>query len=93
VFFIKSGLVRRFFIHEGKDITIWIYGTHQMTTSMPSFFYQKPAYEYLQASEDTETYSLTFRNEQRLLEEYPLFAKFHTRQLRVYLAGVDEERS
>lgn len=90
VFLIKSGFVRRFFINDGQDVTIWFYGSNQMATSMPSFFQQKPAYEYLQACEDTVVFSLSFHNEQKLLEEYPLFAKFHLKQLRYYLAGLDE---
>jgi len=90
VFFIKSGFVRRFFINDGQEVTIWFYGSNQMATSMPSFFEQKPAYEYLQACEDTIISSLSFCNEQKLLEEYPLFAKFHLKQLRYYLAGLDE---
>jgi signal-transduction protein with cAMP-binding, CBS, and nucleotidyltransferase domain len=89
VCFIKSGLVRRYFINNGKDVTIWIYCSNQMATSMPSFFWQKPSYEYLQACENTITYSLSFQNEQLLLE-YPLFAKFQLKLLRVYLSGVDE---
>jgi len=89
VFFIKSGLVRRYYMHDDKDVTIWIYCHNQMATSMPSFFEQKPAYEYLQACEDTVIYSLTYQNEQLLLE-YPLFAKFHMKQLRFYLSGIDE---
>lgn len=89
VVFIKSGLLRRFFIHEGQDITIWIYCSNQMATSMPSFFWQKPAYEYLQACEDTVVYSLSRENEQLLLE-YPLYAKFQLQLMRVYLSGVDE---
>jgi hypothetical protein len=77
VFFIKTGLVRRFFKNDGQEVTIWLYCNNQMATSMPSFFEQKPAYEYLQACEDTVTYSLLFHDEQLLLETYPLFAKFH----------------
>lgn len=90
VFFIKSGFVRRFFMNDDQDVTIWFYGCNQMATSMPSFFEQKPAYEYLQACEETVVLSLSFPYEQKLLEEYPLFAKFHLKQLRYYLAGVDE---
>jgi CRP-like cAMP-binding protein len=90
VFFIKSGFVRRFFIKDEQEVTIWFYVSNQMTTSMPSFFEQKPAYEYLQASEDTVVFSLSFHDEQKLLDEYSLFAKFHLKQLRYYLAGLDE---
>lgn len=89
VVFIKYGLLRRYFIHDGKEVTIWIYSTNQMATSMPSFFWQKPAYEYIQACEDTLVYSLSRENEQ-LLIEYPLYAKFQMKLLRLYLAGVDE---
>jgi signal-transduction protein with cAMP-binding, CBS, and nucleotidyltransferase domain len=89
-FFIKSGFVRRFFIHNGEEVTIWFYGSDQMTTSMPSFFEQKPAYEYLEASENTVVYSVSFNDEQKLIEEYPLFTKFHIKQLRYFLAGIDE---
>jgi len=89
VVFIKSGLVRRFFIQDGQDFTIWIYCKNQMATSMPSFFWQKPAYEYLQACEDTVVYSLSYENEQ-LLMKYPLYVKFQLQLLRVYLSGVDE---
>jgi CRP-like cAMP-binding protein len=89
-FFIKSGFVRRFFINDAQDVTIWFYAPNHMATSMPSFFEQKPAYEYLQACEETVVLSLSFQSEQKLLEEYPLFAKFHLKQLRYYLAGVDE---
>lgn len=89
VVFIKSGLVRRFFMNDGQDVTIWIYGSNQMATSMPSFFLQKPAYEYLQACEDTVAYSLSFQHEQILLE-YPLYAKFQLKLFRYLLSGVDE---
>jgi CRP-like cAMP-binding protein len=89
VVFIKSGLLRRFFLHNDNDVTIWIYGKNQMATSMPSFFWRKPAYEYVQACEKTEVYSISYENDQRLLE-YPLFAKYHIKLLRYYLSGVDE---
>jgi len=88
--YIKSGLIRRYYFHDSRDITIWFYGPDQMATSTASFFSQKPAYEYFQACDDTVVYSLSFQNEQILLENYPLFKNFHLRQLRFYLAGVDE---
>lgn len=90
VFFIKSGFVRRFFLNNDEEVTIWFYGHNQMTTSMPSFFEQKPAYEFLQACEDTVIYSISFQDEEKLLNEYPLFARFHLKQLRYFLAGIDE---
>ncbi len=89
--FIKSGLVRRFYINEGEDVTEWMYYDHQWLTSTASFIHQKPSLEYLQACEETVLYSLTYTDEQKLLE-YPLFAKFYITLLRNFLASFNEFR-
>ena len=89
--FIKSGLVRRYYVNDGKEVTEWIYCEKQWLTSTASFIHQKPSLEYLQACEETELYSLTFSDEQKLLE-YPLFAKFHIKLLRNFLANFNEFR-
>lgn len=87
--FIKSGLVRKFYMNDGLDVTSWIYFNNQWLTSMTSFFEQKPSFENFQACEKTELYSLSYSDEQRLLE-YPMFAKFHINLLRQYLASLNE---
>ncbi len=89
VSFIKSGLVRRFYMNDGQEVTNWIYYDRQLLTSMTSFFEQKPSFENFQACEKTILYSLSYADEQRLLE-YPLFAKFHIKLLRQYLASLNE---
>jgi CRP-like cAMP-binding protein len=90
VFFIKSGFIRKFIINNGEEVTNWFYSKNQMVTSMLSFFEQKPAFEYFQAYEDTEVLSLSLNNEQELLEKFPLYAKFHLKQVRYYLSRLDE---
>jgi signal-transduction protein with cAMP-binding, CBS, and nucleotidyltransferase domain len=87
--FIKSGLVRRFYMNDGQENTNWIYYNNQWLTSMTSFFDQKASFENLQACEKTVLYSLSYADEQRLLE-YPIFAKFHIKLLRQYLASLNE---
>ncbi|MFC0878648.1 Crp/Fnr family transcriptional regulator [Saccharicrinis sp. FJH2] len=89
VYFIESGLVRRFYIKDGREITRWIYDINHLMTMMNSYFLQQPTREYLQACENTVTYSISFSDEQKLLE-YPLFAKCHIIQLRLYTATVSE---
>jgi signal-transduction protein with cAMP-binding, CBS, and nucleotidyltransferase domain len=89
VSFIKSGLVRRFYLDDGMEITNWMYSDNQWLTSMTSFFDQKPSFENFQACEKTILYSLSYAYEQRLLE-YPLFSKFHIKLLRQYLASLNE---
>ncbi len=89
VSFIKSGLVRKFYMNDGQEITNWIYYGGQWLTSMASFFDQKPSFENFQACEKTVLYSLSYADEQRLLE-YPLFSKLHIKLLRQYLASLNE---
>jgi len=89
IYFIKSGAVRRFCVEDGIEVTKWIYTDNQFVTSMSSFFEQKPSFENFQTCEETIAYSLCYSDEQVLLE-YPLFAKFHIRQLRHYLSKINE---
>ncbi|MFD2939425.1 Crp/Fnr family transcriptional regulator [Flavobacterium notoginsengisoli] len=89
IYFIKSGAVRRFCTEEGMEVTKWIYTDNQFVTSMSSFFEQKPSFESFQTCENTSLYSLSYSDEQLLLE-YPLFVKFHINQLRLYLSKINE---
>ncbi|KAF2333266.1 Crp/Fnr family transcriptional regulator [Flavobacterium daemonense] len=89
VYFIKSGAVRRFCFENEEEVTKWIYTDNQFITSMSSFFEQKPSFEIFQTCEETIVYSLSYSDELLLLE-YPLFLKFHLKQLRYYLSRINE---
>jgi len=89
IYFVKSGAIRRFCIEDGEEVTKWIYTDNQFVTSMSSFFEQKPLFENFQTCEETIVYSLSYSDEQALLE-YPLFVKFHIKQLRYYLSKINE---
>lgn len=89
IYFIKSGLIKRFSLQDGIEVTKWIYTDNQFVTSLSSFFEQKPSFESFQACEDTIVYSLSHRDEQLLLE-YPQFSKFYIKLLRLYLSRLNE---
>jgi CRP-like cAMP-binding protein len=89
VYFVESGLVRRFYFEDGDEVTNWIYYSNQFVTSLSSFFEQKPSFDFFQACEETIAYSISYADEQILLE-YPLFSKFHIKQLRFYLSKLNE---
>lgn len=89
VYFIESGSIRRFCREEGREVTKWIYTDNQFVTSLSSFFEQKPSFESFQACDETTLYSLSYSDELILLE-YPLFLKFHIKQLRLYLSKINE---
>lgn len=87
--FIKSGLVRRFYLSDGEEMTKWLYHDNHWVAIMSSYFEQKTSFEFLQACEDTIVYSLSFENEQKLLE-YPLFFRFYAHFFRCSLSAFDE---
>lgn len=89
IYFIKSGTIRRFCSEEETEVTKWIYTDNQFVTSMSSFFEQRPSFESFQACENSILYSLSYSDEQILLQ-YPLFSKFHINQLRLYLSKINE---
>src|ERR1044072_6168076 len=60
VWYIESGLVRRFFRQDEKDITQWLYWEDDLVTSLHSFSNHLPASESIQACGDTEVYSLSY---------------------------------
>ncbi|WP_192348302.1 Crp/Fnr family transcriptional regulator [Algoriphagus sp. Y33] len=89
IFFIKTGLVRRFYVIDGEEITKWIYHDNHWLTSLASYFNHKPSFECLQADQDTVVYFLSREKEQELLK-FPLFLQFHFKFLRFSLAAFDE---
>lgn len=89
IYFIKSGVVRRFYIEDDKEIVSWIYTENQFFTSLSSYFEQKPSFEVFTACEETIVYSLSFKDELKLLH-YPIFAQFHIKFLRIYLSKLNE---
>ena len=89
IYFIKSGAVRRFCCEEGIEVTKWIYTDNQFITSLSSFFEQKASFESFQTCDETIVYSLSYSDELILLQ-YPLFSKFHIKQLRLFLSKINE---
>lgn len=75
IWFLKSGMVRKFYVSEGKEITTWIHTENETFTSLQSYSQNTPANEYLQAMEDTEAISITKQNSEKLAR-FPQFIIF-----------------
>ncbi|WP_281231758.1 Crp/Fnr family transcriptional regulator [Flavobacterium gelatinilyticum] len=89
IYFIKSGLVRRFSLENDIETTNWIYTDNQFFTSLSSFFEQKPSFEIFEACEETVVYSVSYDDELILLT-YPLFSKFYIKMIRLFLSRLNE---
>jgi CRP-like cAMP-binding protein len=82
VWFILAGSVRKFYHHEGKEITTWIHFENEMFTCLSSYFQQQPSEENLQACENTKLLSISYANSLKL-NKYPQmssFSKLHIEQ-------------
>ncbi len=88
VWFVKSGMVRKYHLDDGKEITSWIHFENEMITSLDSYFNSIPSHEYLQACEETCVISITKQNSEKLGQHQEL-AVFINRLFGEQLAKID----
>jgi CRP-like cAMP-binding protein len=88
VWFIQTGSVRKFYLHEGKEITSWIHFENEMFTSLSSYFQQKPSEENLQACENTKLLSISYANSLKL-NKYPQMSSFSKLHIEEQFSVVD----
>ncbi len=75
IWFLKKGMVRKYQICEGKEVTAWIHIENDMFTSLQSYVQATPSDEYIQACEDTEVISIR-KTDNEKLAKYPEFMTF-----------------
>lgn len=68
---VQDGYLRFYSDSEKKTITHWIFGKDQLITDVASFFFQQPAKWNIQALTDTEVYTLSYSNYQKLRTHVP----------------------
>ena len=66
IWFVKSGMLRKYHLSDGKEVTDWIHFENEMVTSMNSFFKGIVCNEFLQACEKCELISITRENSEKL---------------------------
>ncbi len=64
--FIKSGYVRVFNHHEGKDVTQWLSSQGEFITDLSSLIFNTPARWDIEALTDVELYTITKENYDRI---------------------------
>jgi CRP-like cAMP-binding protein len=70
---VGKGLVRSYYINEGKDITSRLMEEGFIITSWPSYYTQTPSYEFIVALEDTILLCVDYNTIQKLYIEFPEF--------------------
>ena len=70
---VLSGLVRAYYLNEGKDITSRFMDEGFIITSWISFYTRKPGNEFLETQEDTTLACVHYNDIQKLYDEFPEF--------------------
>ncbi|WP_345267298.1 Crp/Fnr family transcriptional regulator [Nibrella viscosa] len=74
IYFIETGLVRGYYLNNGKELTTGFMKEGDFVISPVSFFRNRPSFEYLQLLEDSRLYALC---RDLLFEAYERFAEFN----------------
>lgn len=75
-YWIKRGLLRLYYLKDGREVTDFFSAENQWITSAYSFMRQVPDQFYLQAVEPSELYSLTTHDLGWLFEHFPEMERF-----------------
>lgn len=89
IWFLKKGMVRKFYISNGKEITTWIHTENDTFTSLQSYAQNTPSDEYLQTCEDTEVIGITKTNSEKLAK-YPQFIVFTNALMEREFVNIDK---
>ncbi|MDO5616453.1 MAG: Crp/Fnr family transcriptional regulator [Cruoricaptor ignavus] len=91
LFVIEKGLVRVFFVKNGKEINSWFATENEIVSSILPLYFNKPSFENIQFLEDSFIYSVSANDLNKIYETYPEFNEIG-RKIAEKLCGILEER-
>ncbi|MCT4582694.1 MAG: Crp/Fnr family transcriptional regulator [Flavobacteriales bacterium] len=75
IYFIQSGLLRTYYLEEGKEVTTYFSCGGQFIGTFTSFISQQPSAEILETIAESVTYSLTYTALNLLYKKHPKFER------------------
>lgn len=76
IYFIQKGFCRSFYLQDGKEYTTWFMGEGDIMISVYSFFTQQPSAEFIEVLEDSEFFSMSWQQLQKIYADFPEFNLF-----------------
>lgn len=73
LYFIEKGVVRGYYLKEGREVTAWFMREGDIVVSIVSFYTRQPASEYVELLEDAVVLSIGFDQLQQLYRDFPEF--------------------
>lgn len=71
MFFIKSGLMRGYYLDDGKEVTNWFAKESEFATCFYAFITNKNSFEIIETLEDCELIEISYSSLQNLYTEFP----------------------
>jgi CRP-like cAMP-binding protein len=93
VFYIHTGLIRFYFVADGREITTGFMADNQFASDYSSFLLQKPSQKNIEALYKTETVFFTHEVTQKLYKTIPAFQIFGRRMAENLFLTFDEENT
>lgn len=90
LFFVEKGLLRGFYMLDGKEITNWFGAEGEFATCFYSFITQQPSVETLQVLEDSELVRIPFKTLQKLYVDFPETERVGRLLIEDYYVRLDE---
>ncbi len=75
-YFIKKGILRTYFVKDGKEISEYFCGTDEWVNSPKSFITRQKDIYYIDAIEETEAYRLNVNDLVYLFDNFPLMERY-----------------
>ena len=73
LYFVEKGVVRGYYLKEGKEVTSWFMREGDFLISIVSFYSRQPAHEYIELLEDSVVWSITYVQLQQLYRDFTEF--------------------
>ena len=88
IWFLQSGMVRKYHINDGKEHTCWIHTEDDIFTSLKSYSQQIYSEEYIQACEDSVVIGISRENSKKLAT-IPQFLTFSNTLMERAFVNID----
>lgn len=82
LYFVNTGCMRTYYLtQQGKEKTRYIAFDDSIITSISSFISQQPSFEFVDALEDLELHSISYKDFYQLVNDIPEWEGFYTKFL------------
>lgn len=90
-YWVESGIIRKFYLHNDKEITTEFYFKDDLATSYDSYTLQKPSREYIQALTDTIVNVTDYADFQNIKKAHPQLQELDFLMTEYYALWLEEK--